>query len=230
MSQSSYRDIKAEALRRIQSREWVPGGLIPSETDLAQEFDCARATINRALRELAEAGLLDRRRKAGTRVSLNPVRKATLDIPITRLEVEEKGSRYRHNILSSQRIPAPEHISARMNIRGNLDLLHLKTLHLADDRPYLFEDRWINIAAASGILEAPLDSISANEWLVQNVPVSGGDISFLAQSATPEDALTLGISEGAALFVVERLTWVSDTAVTLVRLAYPPGYRMTTQI
>ena len=77
-----WQSVHAEVLRRIRSREWLPGALIPNETDLAAEFGCARATVSRALRELADAGLLTRRRKAGTHVALNPVRKATLQIPV----------------------------------------------------------------------------------------------------------------------------------------------------
>jgi DNA-binding GntR family transcriptional regulator len=83
-SSVTWQAIQAEALRRIRDREWKPGEAIPHEAELAGEFGCARATVNRALRELAEAGLLERRRKAGTRVSLNPVRKATFEIPIIR--------------------------------------------------------------------------------------------------------------------------------------------------
>ena len=57
-------EIRVEVLRRIRERIWPPGELIPSEEALAVEFCCARATVNRALRELAEAGVLERRRKA----------------------------------------------------------------------------------------------------------------------------------------------------------------------
>jgi GntR family histidine utilization transcriptional repressor len=86
-----WEDIRAEVLRRIRVRDWPPGGLIPTEETLAQEFGCARATVNRALRELAGAGVLERRRKAGTRVALLPVRKATLEIPVIRQEIEARG-------------------------------------------------------------------------------------------------------------------------------------------
>lgn len=230
MTQASYVSIQNEVLRRIRSREWPPGQIIPSEVDLASEFDCARATINRALRELAQTGLLDRRRKAGTRVSLNPVRKATLDIPVTRLEIEARGSTYRHKVLESITLAAPSHIMARMNLRPRQPVLHLKTLHLADDRPFLFEDRWINIGAAAGIQTARLDTISANEWLVQNVPISSGDIALTAEPASADDAQALDVAVGAALFVIERLTFVGAVTVTQVRLAYAPGYRMTTHI
>ena len=53
----------AEELRaRIARREWGPGDLIPTEVDLAFEFDCARATVSKALGILDADGLLERRR------------------------------------------------------------------------------------------------------------------------------------------------------------------------
>jgi GntR family histidine utilization transcriptional repressor len=98
----------------------------------------------------------------------------------------------------------------------------------------LFEDRWVNLIAAPGILDAGLDKISANEWLVQNVPISSGEIAFGAEAATKDDAAALGVPIDAALFVVNRQTWMAvdgqKIAVTLVRLAYVPGYQMSTMI
>lgn len=230
MSPISYRDIQKKVRQRIQSREWKPGDIIPKEIDLAAEFGCARATINRALRELADTGLLERRRKAGTRVSLNPVRKATLDIPVTRLEIEGRGQIYRHKILHLEHTRPPEHLAAQMNVGKSEKLLHLKTLHLADNQPFCFEIRWINPKPVPAILRAKLETISANEWLVQNAPISRGDIAFSAENASQEDAAALGISIGLAVFVVDRMTWAEGAAVTQVRLAYLPEYRMTTHI
>ena len=51
-----WEGVRDEVLRRIRVREWVPGAVIPGEEALAVEFGVARATVNRALRELAEAG------------------------------------------------------------------------------------------------------------------------------------------------------------------------------
>ena len=88
---NTWQDVQREVLGRIQNRVWKPGDIIPNEVDLAKEFGCARATVNRALQAVADSGLLDRRRKAGTRVAVNPVRKATLEIPIIRQEIEQRG-------------------------------------------------------------------------------------------------------------------------------------------
>ena len=62
----SWQSIQQEISRRIAERIWLPGELIPNEVVLAEEFGCARATVNRAMRELASTGLLERKRKAGT--------------------------------------------------------------------------------------------------------------------------------------------------------------------
>ena len=89
---NSWQGVQAEVQRRIHARIWPPGALIPSEKELAEEFGCARATVNRALRGLAESGVLDRRRKAGTHVAMHPVARATLSIPLIRDEISDRGA------------------------------------------------------------------------------------------------------------------------------------------
>lgn len=48
--------------------------------------------------------------------------------------------------------------------------------------------------------------------------------------ATAREAEILGIPPAAALFVIERLTWNNQTAITSVRLTFAPGYRMQTVV
>jgi GntR family histidine utilization transcriptional repressor len=217
-------------MRRINERIWPPGDLIPGEVELAEEFGCARATVNRALRELADEGLLERRRKAGTRVVRDPVRKARLDIAIIRLEVEGRGMAYRFDLLECSRARPPAGIAAAIGLTGRPDLAHLRTLHLADGRPFAYEDRWLDPRVVPEVDGADLHAVSINEWLVRNVPYSYGDIALSAANADAHEAEHLGVAVGAALFVVERTTWKGDAAVTAVRLAYAPGYRLKTVV
>lgn len=226
----SWRQVQAEIMRRIRERIWLPGEFIPKEVDLANEFNCARATVNRALRELAEAGVLDRKRKAGTRVASHPVRKAKLDIPITRHEVERLGATYRHKIIDSKRTTAPLLIRSHLKLPENTSMLHLRTLHFADDKPFMYENRWINVNVAPDILEADLTKVSANEWLVNNIPLSTGDIAFSAENSAAEEAKCLEITTGEAIFIIERTTWSNDEAITYARLCYAPGFRLSTII
>ena len=226
-SVTGWESIRAEVLTRIRRRDWPPGALIPNEEALAQEFGVARATVNRALSELARTGVLERRRKAGTRVAALPVRKATLDIPVIRAEVEALGRRHAHRLLVAEERAAPAPVAGRLDLMPGQGMLFLQTLHLADGRPHLLETRWLN----PEVLPVPrpdFAAISANEWLVGHVAFATGDISFAAEAASAEEAGALGCPVGAALFVTERTTFTDRAAVTLVRLAHAPGYRMQT--
>ena len=229
MSLTNWEDIRAEVLRRIRMRLWLPGAVIPTEEALAYEFGCARATVSRALRELAEAGVLERRRKAGTRVALHPVRKATLDIAVTRLEVEGRGQAYGYHLIEAAMAVAPMAVCSKLGMAQGKDWLHLRSVHLADGAAFLYEDRWLNPTV---LLDPAPDfaAISANEWLVGNVSYARGDIAFSAANASVGEAEMLGVAQGAALFITERSTWAEAAAITWVRLAYAPGYRLHTAV
>ena len=227
---TGWEDVKAEVLRRIRARDWAPGAVIPGEEALAVEFGVARATVNRALRDLAEAGLLERRRKAGTRVALLPVRKATLDISIIRQEVEGRGERYSHRVLSERMEAVPMAVALRMGVAAGATMLFLETLHLAGGRPFAHEVRWLNPAVLPGGVVPDFGAVSANEWLVQNVAYTVGDIAFSAEAASREEAAALALAEGAPVFVTERMTWTSDAPITFVRLLHGPGYRLRTMV
>ena len=219
--------IRAEVLNRIQTRIWPPGALIPSEAALAQEFHCARATVNRALRELALQGVLERKRKAGTRVAALPIRKATLDITVIRHDITARGQSYSFHVLSQGLSHPPLMVAAHLGLPERTLMIHLQTLHLADGKPYLFEDRWLNPA----VLPDPAPDFtrqSANEWLVAHVAYVTGDIAFTAEPASAAEAAALNLPAGTALFIIERSTWDNIRPITWVRLSHRPGYRLQT--
>lgn len=223
-----WQSVQEEVLRRIRTRMWEPGALIPNEADLAIEFGCARTTVNRALRALAEAGWLDRRRKAGTRVAAQPVAKATLSIALIRQEVEERGQKYSYQrIVRALQIP-PLDVSAAMRTPAKVSLLYVRALHLADDIPYALESRWINPHVVPGAQNEPFQEISANEWLLQNAAYTDGEIAFSAVNAGDEEAALLACPLNAALFAIDRLTWDTQASVTKVRLLFAPGHQMRT--
>ena len=72
---------------RILTGEWPPGVRIPFEHELSAQYQCSRMTVNKALSELAKAGLIERRRKVGSFVMRAPSRSAVLEIPDVKAEV-----------------------------------------------------------------------------------------------------------------------------------------------
>jgi len=221
---NNWQAIQNEVLRRIHAREWKPGQVIPNEVDLAAEFGCARATMNRALRALADAGMLERRRKAGTRVALHPVSRATVDIPVIRQEIEALGLAYSYKLMTRTTAKPPAILGSPKNA------LHVTALHYAGGAPYAFEDRWINLQTLPEASAQPFTKLNANEWLLMHAPFTHGDIRFSAGAVPARHAKRLGANPGAPVFTIDRTTWDHDQTITTVRLIFAPGYSIHTTI
>ena len=103
----SFQVVRDEVKRRIESRVWPQGSLLPTETQLAEEFNCARATVNRALRELADQGFVERKRKSGTRVKKEPSKHARLELSLARQMIENQNAAYRYALVERMLCPAP---------------------------------------------------------------------------------------------------------------------------
>ncbi|MDU8944247.1 GntR family transcriptional regulator [Ovoidimarina sediminis] len=211
---------------QILAGRYEPGDKLPRDADIAEDLNCARATVQRAMQDLSDSGLIERRRKGGTHVRRDPVARATLDIPLTRREIEEAGGTYGYRLISRTQRAAPRAIRQRMGLSEAARLLRVEALHLSDGRPFLLEDRWVNPEVAPEILEVDLDVISANEWLVLNKPYTRFGLEITAEAADARTAGHLGIGDGTAILVVERTTWIDDSPITSVRAMMAPGYRL----
>ncbi len=227
---TSFHDIKAEVLNRIRQNIWPPGANLPGEIELAEEFGCARATVNRAMRELVDEGILERKRKVGTRVKASPTHRARFSIPLIREEVTDTGSTYRYALVEREVIVAPGWLRAQVKIPKGSEVLHLKCMHFASNKPYQLEDRWINLAAIPAARDQDFGEIGPNEWLVREIPFSEAELAFSATNATLEIADFLDQAEGDAVFTVERTTWLNGENVTHARLYFTRGYKMTTML
>ncbi|WP_242500349.1 GntR family transcriptional regulator [Tropicimonas sp. IMCC6043] len=222
----TYRDVKEEILRRIRDDIWPPGMLLPGEIEIAAEMGCARATVNRAMRELAEEGVIDRRRKAGTRVNIAPKRQVKFQIPIVRVDIEATGAEYRYALASRERVDAPDWLRARLALAPGTRMLHLECMHYADGQPYQFEDRWISLATVPSAADVDWSVENPNEWLLKTLPFTDAEIRFSATAADEKLGRFLLVSAGAPVFTAERTTWLAEKPVTLARLFFGAGYQM----
>jgi GntR family transcriptional regulator, histidine utilization repressor len=226
MKKLGFRDIKQHVFKRIRDGEWGPGAQLPGEVELAAKFGCARATVNRAMQELSDDGIIERRRKGGSRVKLAPARQVTFEIPLVRVEIESRGATYEYVVISDSVVAAPRRLEVRLGLATASRVMHIKCLHLADGKPFQFEDRWINLAVVPGAETADFVTMSPNEWLVQKVPYTNAEVRFSATSADKIIAKHLCAEIGNPIFTAERTTWLSGRPVTNVLLYFAPGHQM----
>ncbi len=221
MSRTSYLDVKAVILGRIRSGELVPGDTVPGEAALAGEFGCARVTVNRALRELAAAGVVERRRRAGTRVLAATPRDAEMEVPSVRAEIEATGAEYRYELLGRRIAVPPRQVRAALGLSARARALHLRCRHWAGASVHQVEERWINLDVVPAARAADFAATGPNDWLIRAMPLSRVEHVFSANTASAAEAELLGLAPGAAVFVVERRTWIDGRAITWARLVHP---------
>jgi GntR family histidine utilization transcriptional repressor len=217
-----HRKILEDIEGKIVSGEWPVGHRIPFEVDIARDYGVSRMTVNKALTQLARAGLIERIRKGGSFVSRPQTQSAVLEIGDIRREVEQLKQPYALRLLRTRPRKANLADVALLDVRAGAPLLAVDCLHLAGGRPFCLEQRLINLLA---VPEAALASFSEDEppslWLVRQVPWTSAEHRIHAATAKGDDAAVLEIAEATACLVVERRTWSALGPITHVRLTYP---------
>ena len=69
MRQQPFREIARELTRRVREGIYAPDSALPPRLELMREFGVARATLDRAIRELMSDGVLIGRHGSGTYVN-----------------------------------------------------------------------------------------------------------------------------------------------------------------
>ncbi len=154
-----YIDIRRAIEARIMSGELKPGDRIPGEFELVDEYGVSRMTVNKALSSLVANGLLVRRRWPGSFVAAPKSQETVLEIHDIKFEVESAGRLYRHEVLASRARRATPDERTRLAITGRGTVLALVVRHFADDRPFVLEDRLINVAIVPEALTTSFDEV-----------------------------------------------------------------------
>lgn len=208
--------IRVSIEARILSGEWPPGHPVPGEAELAAQYGCARMTANKALSALAHAGLVERRRRAGTFVARPRSQSMVLEIADLAAEVTARGEAYEWR-LSSRKLTRSDALGS------SGEVLEIEGVHLANGVPLAFERRLVRIAEVPAIAQADLAEVAPGTWLLAHAPWTEAEHRISAEAALPEVAKALGLPKASPCLTVERRTWRGDAPVTLVRQYYVAG-------
>lgn len=212
--------IRADIEGRIISGAWPPGYRVPSEHELMLQYGCSRMTVNKALSRLADSGLLDRRRRAGTFVSRPRGHSAVLRLPDVPDEIERGGRLYRFDLLRSSRRKATRADARLLLVDPGTPILALACRHLADGEPFAFEERLLNLAAVPEAAGVDFSREPAGSWLLRHVPWTDAEHRIMAVSAA-EYAEPLALPPDAPCLLVERRTLREGASITHVRQVFP---------
>lgn len=216
-----HQRIRDEIEARIRSGEWAPGHRVPIEAELMAQYGCARMTVNKAMAGLVDAGLIVRRKRAGSFVARPRVHAPVLNIPDIQSSIVARGEAYAFRLLS-RRVRSPHRDApGEVELAAGGKLLELEGVHDAAGRPFALERRLVSLKAAPDMAEADFAAAPPGVWLLEHVAWTEAETRISALNADPEIARALGLDEGAACLVVDRRTWRGADHVTRVRQVFP---------
>ncbi|MCI3180302.1 histidine utilization repressor [Caulobacter sp. CCUG 60055] len=216
-----HQRIRGDIEARILSGAWAPGHRIPFEHELMVEYGCSRMTVNKAISALADVGLVVRRRRAGSFVARPRIQSVVLDIPDIQGEIQRRGEPYGFRLLSRRRRLANPRRPEEVELAEDGEVLVLRGLHLASDRPFSLEERLIGLSAVPEAAGVDFDETSPGAWLLSHVPWTEAEHRIYAVNADADAAGLLAIEPRAACLAVERRTWRGGERITFVRNLFP---------
>jgi GntR family transcriptional regulator len=127
-----YAQIIAEIQRRIESGEYPPGSMLPSEYQLSAEFGTARPTVVRSLRVLRADGWIETQQGKGSFVRGRPAL-AGLDVQRPgQAELERDESREAGDLIEAKMATPPPRIAALLGLGADADAFSRRRLVRTD--------------------------------------------------------------------------------------------------
>lgn len=216
-----YQQVKKYIVDKITSGTLAPGRRIESESELVASLSVSRMTVNRALRELAAEGTIDRIQGKGTFVAEKKPQSALLEIRSIAREIRDRGGAYSCTVHLLQAEKAQPAIAAAMGLAPYADIFHSIIVHKDHNIPIQLGCRYIKPQVAPDFLEQDFTRYTVSDYLLQLAPVSA--VEHVVEALIPEPWIRdlLEINSSEPCLALHRKTWVDDIIATFSSFYYP---------
>jgi GntR family phosphonate transport system transcriptional regulator len=196
----------------IADGRYLPGGKLPGETEIADNYGVNRHTVRRALAALAERGLVRAERGSGTFV-----RSQRIAYPLrTRTRFSEivgaGGREPRGQLIAAEREAASGALAGQLDLKTGAPLIRIEALRTADGVPISVGTTWLS---AARFPEAPKIFASTRSMTKVLAHYGVGDYRRLSTRITASmvdatDAARLDLPAGRPVLVVESIDVAAD--------------------
>ena len=216
-----YQQIKNTIQHKIRNGDWSAGKKLPSENELVDALGVSRMTIHRALRELTQAGLINRVHGVGSFVADIPRHASLIELKDIAIEIEKSGKRHSSEVLSLASVSANTEISIQMQVPVGRPLYYLNAIHSQDNIPIQLESRYVNPDLMPDFLNQDFSRLTATSYLLKQFRPD--EMEHIVRAVMPDARAqkTLLIEHNEPCLQLSRRTWKKDQVVTYVTMTYP---------
>ncbi len=222
-----YEQIKQLITRSLAQGEWQPGGVIPSEMDLARRYQVSQGTVRKAIDELVAENMLVRRQGKGTFVATHSDDGTTYRfLRLRNLAGEQEYPQ--SSFIAFSRGKADASLAKRLGIRGGSALVNMQRILTFSGEAVVYDDIRLPATLLKGISNAMVEEhINAYKGTLYSLYESRYQIRIIAAHERIRAALAdaqvaplLGVAVGAPLLCVERVAFTYKQQPVEWRMSY----------
>lgn len=215
-----YQQIKALITQSLQSGEWKPGELIPSEVELANRFKVSQGTVRKAIDELSAENLVVRRQGKGTFVATH--HEARAQFRFLRLMPDVGEAHYPDNkIIEVKRMRAPAEVARQLDVKSGDSVVFIRRIQSFDGAPTILEELWLPGVIFKGLTaerlieyKGPMYGLFESEFGTHMIHAAE---KIRAVPAEQDAATLLAVAVGTPLLSVERVSFTYGNKPVEVR-------------
>jgi GntR family transcriptional regulator len=220
-SRPLYHRVYCEISREIESGSLQPGDRLPSERSLCDALGVSRATVRRAIEELAADGLIEGRGRAWVIAD-----DALVEPPNTLMSMSEVGRS--RGLETSALVVAAKVRAATIDeaelfgIAPGAELFELERVRMLDGLPIAVDENRVPLQLAPELTDLDFTSASLYETLERaGNPPRRAEYELEARGADASEAALLGLARGTpVLFATTVAIGEQGRVVDLGRTAY----------
>lgn len=219
-----YVQIRREIEAKIRAGELPPGAKLPTEMDLSAQHGVSRATAQRVLNDLAEAGLAIRRRRHGSFVA-DVTRQINL-LNFVTPAAAAKGAPGRHEVVSARIARAADAVLTLPGAPADTAVVELVRRKLnVREEPQSVERHVVLFAAAPDLLNENLEELVSLPYLQRRgVPIDAIRLYLDPVVLDEHDAALLDSETGTPALMRRRELCADDgSTVEVVTTLVRPG-------
>ena len=217
-----YHQLKQVLQDGIERGMYKPGDRLPSELELIRQYGISRITVRQALAELEAEGLIVRRHGKGTYVAERRIEQELVRLTDFMEDMQQAGQNPSSRVLAFMHEPASPAVAKALHLKDGTEVVRVDRLRLADGRPMAFDSTWLPLRFGELLTGMDLTQETIYHILETRyaIPVVSGAFSITATTATNQQAAILDISAGAALLLIQRISYTTDDEPVYVQDRY----------
>jgi GntR family transcriptional regulator len=206
------------------------GEMVPTEIDLAARHGVSRVTARRALDELSRSGLVERRRRTGTRVTFRqPTQPLEANVHRAVESLKAFGRITAVRVIDISDAAAEGDVAIALDLAEGTPLVHAQRLRSLDGQPLGLVSSWMPADVAAHV---PLSGLATTPILAlleeAGLRIGSARQTIGAETADAALAELLAIPPRSPILSVERIVRDGDRPILFTRARYRADrYRIT---